>query len=79
MPFKVKVLNLAEVLAKSRENWIGKPLLDEDALEIYINAFRKGGFIAPMRWYRNLSANRKDMKRFLVDNLLPFVSPACWR
>ena len=77
MSFKGKALNLMEMLAGPEEGWIGAPLLDDTELEIYIDAFRKGGFTAPMHWYRNLGANWKDMKRFLVDKKLPYVDLPC--
>lgn len=73
MSFKGKALNLLDMLAEPEKNWFGKPLLDDAELEIYVEAFRKGGFTAPMHWYRNMKANWQDMKRFTVKRKLPFV------
>lgn len=73
MSFKGKSLNLMDMLAEPEEKWFGKPLMDDTELEIYVDAFRKGGFTAPIHWYRNMKENWKDMKQFVVDGKLPFV------
>ena len=77
MSFRGKSLNIMEQLTGDEGNWLGLPLLDEAELEIYIAAFRKGGFTAPAHWYRNLKENWKDLKRFLVKGKLPFVDLPC--
>lgn len=41
----------------------GEPLLDEDELRIYAEAFAAGGFTAPINWYRNMGRNWKSTKR----------------
>jgi pimeloyl-ACP methyl ester carboxylesterase len=73
MSFKGKSLNIMDMMAGPEEDWFGLPLLDDGELEIYIDAFRKGGFTAPMHWYRNMKENWKDMKRFLVGGKMPYV------
>ena len=35
----------------------GTPLFDDDTLQVYVDAFRRGGFTPPINWYRNWSAN----------------------
>lgn len=73
MSFKGKALNLLDMLAEPEDDWFGQPLLDSEELQIYIDAFKEGGFTAPMHWYRNMNANWKGMKRFLVKKKLPFI------
>ena len=77
MSFKGKALNIMEMLQGPEEDWFGSPLLDDSELNIYVETFKKGGFTAPMHWYRNLVDNWKDMKQFLVGGKLPFVDLPC--
>ncbi|NVJ96711.1 MAG: alpha/beta hydrolase [Alphaproteobacteria bacterium] len=77
MSFKGKALNIMEQLEGPEQDWIGEPLMDEAEFQIYVDTFREHGFTAPIHWYRNLKANWKDMKRFLVKGKLPFVDLPC--
>lgn len=77
MSFKGKALNIMETLAGPEEDWFGTPLFGDEELEIYVDTFKKGGFTAPIHWYRNLKANWKDMKQFLVNGKLPYVDMPC--
>ncbi len=77
MSFKGKALNIMEQLEGPEDDWIGEPLLPDAELEVYINAFKQGGFTAPIHWYRNIRTNWRDMKRFLVKGKLPFVDLPC--
>jgi pimeloyl-ACP methyl ester carboxylesterase len=36
---------------------LGEPLLTEEELAIYVDAFRAGGFTGPLNWYRNFDRN----------------------
>ena len=35
----------------------GNPLMSPEELEVFIAAFRKGGFTGPINWYRNITRN----------------------
>ena len=39
---------------------MGEPLLDEAALDVYVDAFTRTGFEGPLNWYRNLHRNWLD-------------------
>ena len=41
---------------KSNRRW-GSNLMPDDELEVFIDAYRKGGFTGPINWYRNWSHN----------------------
>jgi pimeloyl-ACP methyl ester carboxylesterase len=36
---------------------LGEPLLTDDELAVYVDAFRAGGFTGPLNWYRNFDRN----------------------
>ncbi|NIV18414.1 MAG: alpha/beta fold hydrolase, partial [Woeseiaceae bacterium] len=40
----------------------GQPLLSEEELDVYANAFAAGGFTGPINWYRNWTQNWKSTK-----------------
>lgn len=77
MSFKGKSLNILEQLQGDDADWIGEPLLDEAELCHFVNAFREGGFTAPIHYYRNMKANWKHQKHFLEKGKLPFVDLPC--
>jgi len=35
----------------------GKPLMPEEEMDVFIDAFSKGGFTGPINWYRNITRN----------------------
>ena len=35
----------------------GEPLMSEEEMEVFIEAFSKGGFAGPINWYRNITRN----------------------
>lgn len=35
----------------------GQPLLSEDELQVFVDAYRRGGFTPPINWYRNWARN----------------------
>ncbi len=57
---KRRPLSLIEAL--DRDEPAGEPLLNEEELDVYANAFAAGGFTGPINWYRNWSRNWKSMK-----------------
>ncbi|WP_374763585.1 alpha/beta fold hydrolase [Yunchengibacter salinarum] len=68
-------LDLLGQLEKGSDHWGGEPLLDDAERAIYVRAFERGGFTAPLHWYRNMSANQRDLMRFTdEDGKLPFVN-----
>lgn len=40
----------------------GQPLLNEQELDVYANAFAAGGFTGPINWYRNWARNWKSTR-----------------
>ena len=50
--FGVSLINLLEDV-----NPPGEPLMSDEELAVFINAFRKGGFTGPINWYRNITRN----------------------
>jgi pimeloyl-ACP methyl ester carboxylesterase len=40
-----------------REDPPGEPLMSEEEMDVFISAFKKGGFTGPINWYRNISRN----------------------
>lgn len=49
--------SLSLLKAMDREQSAGEPLLDNEALAVYVDAFNAGGFTGPINWYRNWTAN----------------------
>jgi len=47
--------NLVEVIAGPELP--GRPLLDEEALAVYVRAFERTGFTGGINWYRNMDRN----------------------
>ncbi|MEO1326937.1 MAG: alpha/beta hydrolase [Pseudomonadota bacterium] len=43
-----------------KETFPGQALMSDDDLAIYVDAFRSGGFTAPINWYRNWSRNWRE-------------------
>jgi pimeloyl-ACP methyl ester carboxylesterase len=35
----------------------GQPLMTEAELDVFVDAFTKGGFTGPINWYRNITRN----------------------
>jgi pimeloyl-ACP methyl ester carboxylesterase len=60
-PKKRTPLSLLAML--DQENPAGDPLLTEDELDFYAEAFAAGGFTGPINWYRNWKHNWKTTKR----------------
>jgi pimeloyl-ACP methyl ester carboxylesterase len=50
--FKVSLMGLLELTDPP-----GEPLMSEEELEVFINAFNRGGFTGPINWYRNITRN----------------------
>lgn len=78
IPFSEKSLDLMGHLAKGEEAWGGSPLMKGADLEYYVDAYSRNGFTAPLHYYRNMTANWLDQKRFLgADGALPVVAQPC--
>ncbi|MCJ9429388.1 alpha/beta fold hydrolase [Kordiimonas marina] len=76
--FSEKNLDLIGQLEQGEEGWGGVPLLPDEELQIYADAYRKNGFTGPLHWYRNMTHNWQDMQRFAdADGKLPFVARPC--
>lgn len=50
--FGVSIINSLE-----NENPPGEPLMSDEEMAVFIEAFRKGGFTGPINWYRNITRN----------------------
>ncbi len=48
----VSLMNMLEI-----KNPPGEPLMSEEEMNVFITAFKKGGFTGPINWYRNISRN----------------------
>ncbi len=75
--FDVENLDLMSLLQKGEAAWGGELLLSETDMQVYIDAYSKGGFTAPLHWYRNMAENWEYQRRFLVDGALPKVNKPC--
>jgi pimeloyl-ACP methyl ester carboxylesterase len=60
LPKDRKVLSL--LAAMGREKSGGEPLLSPDERAVYVQAFERGGFTAPINWYRNWSHNWRSYR-----------------
>lgn len=45
-------MNMLEI-----KNPPGEPLMSEEEMNVFITAYKKGGFTGPINWYRNISRN----------------------
>ncbi|NVJ69410.1 MAG: alpha/beta hydrolase [Alphaproteobacteria bacterium] len=78
IPFAEKSLDLIGLLELGEEKWGGAPLMAEDDLKVYAEAYSRNGFTAPLHYYRNMTANWQDQKRFLDgEGKLPVVNQPC--
>ncbi|SDE20351.1 alpha/beta fold hydrolase [Kordiimonas lacus] len=78
IPFAEKSLDLIGHLEKGEGAWGGSPLMSDADIQVYVDAYSKNGFTAPLHYYRNMSANWLDQKRFLDDEgNLPKVKQPC--
>lgn len=59
-PRKRRPLSLIRML--DRDEPPGEPLLSDEELDVYANAFAGGGFTGPINWYRNWAHNWKSTK-----------------
>ena len=48
----VSLMNMLEI-----KNPPGEPLMSEEEMNVFITAYKKGGFTGPINWYRNISRN----------------------
>ena len=55
LPEEKKVLSLLATMARRESG--GVPLLNDEEMSVYVEAFESGGFTAPINWYRNWSHN----------------------
>jgi len=75
--FSTENLDLISLLQAGEGAWGGEPLLSEEELEYYIDAYRESGFTGPLHWYRNMAANWEAQKKFLIDGELPKLKKPC--
>ena len=78
VPFEEESLDLIGLLKLDDSRWGGAPLMEDDDLRVYADAFGAGGFTAPLHWYRNLTENWRKQARFVdADGHLPRVPRPC--
>jgi len=75
--FSTKNLDLISLLQAGEAAWGGEPLLTEEELQVYVDAYAESGFTGPLHWYRNMTANWVAQKKFLVDGALPKLMKPC--
>lgn len=49
--------NVSLMDALDAEDPPGEPLMSEEELDVFVEAFNKGGFRGPVNWYRNITRN----------------------
>jgi pimeloyl-ACP methyl ester carboxylesterase len=55
---------LQKTLQRPEEDWPGEMFLEDEEMEVYVEAYEAGGFGGPLNYYRNMTANWQDMERF---------------
>ena len=55
MPKEMRNLELVHALESS--DWRGEPLMSDEELKVFIDAFERTGFTGGINWYRNISRN----------------------
>ncbi len=60
LPPERRVVSLLQTFARTESG--GEPVLDDDELAYFVNAFEKSGFTGPINWYRNWTANWKRLE-----------------
>ena len=55
---------LLKILDLDESTWSGNPILSDNDLEIYANAFKRNGFRGPINWYRNFTRNWENSADF---------------
>lgn len=55
---------LQKTLQRPEEDWPGVMFLDDQELSFYAKAYEASGFRGPLNYYRNMTANWRDMERF---------------
>lgn len=60
LPWRRRGLSLLSLLDRQPPD--GEPLLDDEALCYYANAFGAGGFTGPINWYRNFAHNWRSTR-----------------
>ncbi len=50
-------LELLHALDTPEQYWPGEPLLTEDEMQVYVDAYRRSGWEGGVNWYRNISRN----------------------
>lgn len=75
--FEVKNLDLISLLEAGEEHWGGTPMVSEEELDYYVDAYSRNGMTGPLHYYRNMPANWEAQKQFLVDGKLPIVEKPC--
>ncbi len=57
-------LDILAMMGEDEANWPGVPICDPAELQPYVDAFSKGGFTAPLHWYRNFTSNWHAMAQY---------------
>jgi pimeloyl-ACP methyl ester carboxylesterase len=71
-------LDLLGLLQAGEDHWGGEQLISEESVDVYAGAYAKNGFRGGVNWYRNMTANWQDQKKFLdKDGKLPLVEVPC--
>lgn len=71
-------LDLLGLLQSGEENWGGVQLITDEDAQIYADAYAKNGFTGGINYYRNMTANWHDQKKFWdAEGRLPIVEVPC--
>jgi pimeloyl-ACP methyl ester carboxylesterase len=55
-----RLTNLPASLFAGEPELLGEPILSDEELQVYIDAYRRTGFTGALNWYRNLDRNWED-------------------
>ena len=66
-------LSFLKLLQLDEKYWGGEPLCSDEDLQVYIDAYTKGGFKAPLHWYRNMTLNWQESEKIKTDGKLPMI------
>lgn len=68
LPVKVPEPGMLMINLANAEKPIGKPLMSDEELDIFVSAFKQSGFTGGINWYRNL-----DRNWHLIKNIDPII------
>jgi pimeloyl-ACP methyl ester carboxylesterase len=56
-PQEAKNFELVRAVQEDESNWRGEPLLTDDVMRVFVEAYKRTGFTGGINWYRNFTRN----------------------